>query len=373
MKQQGSIAVVCLCAVLVGCGTVATPDDAGSTGGGTATTGGGTATGGGDATGGGTATGGGDATGGGTQQVPLRWTQRTPSLSPTPRFEHAMAFDATRGRLVLFGGRTTPGVLCGSASNETWEWDGTTWTLLAPTASPPGLNGHTMAYDSDRSRLVVIGGKTCSSSEQIWEYDGTTWSKRGDLAQPRVAHAMTYDAARRSTVVVGGGVSEFGNDFTEGTLLWNGNAWSYLSRFAPDAIGAAAMAFDAARSRTVLFGGRDANLTLLAFPQALGSAGWTTISSATPPARAWHVMAYDSSRRNIIVHGGRGAMGSSYVTIGDTWALEDSTWTNLTATAGALVRSSHAMAWDPVRERMVVFGGLDENGALLGDTWELAP
>jgi N-acetylneuraminic acid mutarotase len=31
------------------------------------------------------------------------------------------------------------------------------------------------------------------------------------------------------------------------------------------------------------------------------------------------------------------------------------------------------MVWDPLRERMIVFGGQDDTGALLGDTWAYDP
>jgi hypothetical protein len=36
---------------------------------------------------------------------------------------HALAYDADRRRVVLFGGQTA-----GATVEETWEWDGLTWT-----------------------------------------------------------------------------------------------------------------------------------------------------------------------------------------------------------------------------------------------------
>ena len=36
---------------------------------------------------------------------------------------HALAFDAARGRTVLFGG----GNGAGATFDDTWEWDGSTW------------------------------------------------------------------------------------------------------------------------------------------------------------------------------------------------------------------------------------------------------
>jgi cysteine-rich repeat protein len=72
--------------------------------------------------------------------------------SPSPRSGHVMAYDATRDRVVLFGGYD------GTYRNDTWEWDGSTWTLLSSQTSPPPRTGHAMAYDATRGRIVLFGG-----------------------------------------------------------------------------------------------------------------------------------------------------------------------------------------------------------------------
>jgi hypothetical protein len=40
------------------------------------------------------------------------------------------------GKLVLFGGKRSPSYPA-QPLNETWEWDGTTWTQRTPPTSPP--------------------------------------------------------------------------------------------------------------------------------------------------------------------------------------------------------------------------------------------
>lgn len=52
-----------------------------------------------------------------------RWEQRFPAHSPTSRFDHALAFDASRGRAVLYGGRDAAREELG----DTWIYDGTDW------------------------------------------------------------------------------------------------------------------------------------------------------------------------------------------------------------------------------------------------------
>ena len=50
-----------------------------------------------------------------------------PSACPPARTGHAMAFDAKRGRVVLFGGGVERRRL-----GDTWEWDGNSWRRIEP-------------------------------------------------------------------------------------------------------------------------------------------------------------------------------------------------------------------------------------------------
>ena len=52
----------------------------------------------------------------------MTWLHVTPAASPPTRVNHAMVYDAARGRVVLFGGdNTINGYLV-----DTWTYDGTT-------------------------------------------------------------------------------------------------------------------------------------------------------------------------------------------------------------------------------------------------------
>ena len=63
------------------------------------------------------------------------WRRHSPAVEPSDRREHAMAYDIANGNVVLFGGWD------GAPSNETWLWDGTSWSLAAPSNSPVGRWG----------------------------------------------------------------------------------------------------------------------------------------------------------------------------------------------------------------------------------------
>ncbi len=95
------------------------------------------------------------------------WTQRLVG-APGPRFHHAMVYDESRGVTVLFGGHTNINPL--SPSPETWEWDGTAWALF-PLTGPSARGQHAMAYDAARRTTVLFGGwlaQEGTRSDQIW-------------------------------------------------------------------------------------------------------------------------------------------------------------------------------------------------------------
>ena len=83
---------------------------------------------------------------------------------------HAMVYDTARQRVVLFGGVSAP---IGSV-NDTWEYDGTTWTQRTPASAPPAREYPAMAYDSTHQVTVLFGG--FPSLNDTWLWNGTTWS-----------------------------------------------------------------------------------------------------------------------------------------------------------------------------------------------------
>ncbi|MBE7455469.1 MAG: hypothetical protein HS102_02390 [Planctomycetia bacterium] len=95
--------------------------------------------------------------------IETKWRRVDPS--PPPRTGHAMAYDSARGVTVLFGGWD------GSYDGETWEWDGTSWSLRVDSGPVP-REDHAMAYDSARGVTVLFGGWNGS-------YLGDTWSGMG--------------------------------------------------------------------------------------------------------------------------------------------------------------------------------------------------
>jgi len=98
---------------------------------------------------------------------------------------------------------------------------------------------------------------------------------------------------------------------------------------------------------------------------------WTDLapSGEVPSARHDHALVYDSATGKLVLFGGISA--SDYMELDDTWAYdpEANTWTDL-APAGALPQSRclHSLVYDPVGQKVILFGG-SRRGGCLGDMW----
>ncbi len=133
-----------------------------------------------------------------------QWMARAPSGAPSPRAGCVMAYDAWRDRVVLFGGGR---VLSRSYLGDTWEWDGTDWTQRSPANAPSPRGRHAMAWDAARGRVVLFGGEDDSVRyADVWEWDGTDWQQRVPSRSPpaRRTHAVAYDSWREQVVMFGG-------------------------------------------------------------------------------------------------------------------------------------------------------------------------
>jgi hypothetical protein len=234
---------------------------------------------------------------------------------PSARYGHSMAYDSQRQVVVLFGGNSNQQWPSG-ALNDTWEWDGISWTQrMVP--SPPSPRGHgAMVYDSSRGVCVFFGGFINGGQylSDTWEYDGITWVQNNAASHPSARHAfnMVYDSIRHRTVLFGG---------------WDGvdldDTWEY------------------------------------------DGVNWVeVVTPLAPPPRAYHSAVFDTARGEVVLLGG--GSGSSSFTFGDTWAYDGATWVDRNSSPG--VRRHAAMAWMLNPDKAVAFGGWSQGN--LGDTWE---
>ena len=141
------------------------------------------------------------------------WSQR--ATTGPARKDPAMAYDAARGRTILFGGRIGT-----TTQNDTWAWDGAAWTQLFPANSPPPRYSAGMVYDAARSVIVLGAGLSGSATyTDTWEWDGSDWALRS-AALPGLGGPAAYDAVRQRVV----GYQSVSPGWT--LVEWDGSNWN---------------------------------------------------------------------------------------------------------------------------------------------------
>jgi hypothetical protein len=308
------------------------------------------------------------------------WAQLAPSGTPPgARRAHTAIHDPLRDRMVVFGGFDL------SSHNDVWALAlaGTpAWTQLAPSGTPPSARlAHTAIYDPVRDRMVVFGGDDGSFRNDVWELSlaGTpAWTQLTPTGTPpsgRYGHTAIYDPPRDRMLLFGGSDGTHRNDVWELTLA-GPPAWSQLapSGTLPVTRREHTSFYDPLRDRMVVFAGFDATAGFLNDVWALSLGGtptWAPLGpGGTPPSPRRAPMAiYDPVDDRMVEFAGYPPYQN------DVWALPlsgTSAWMQL-APDGTPPSPRYwpTAIYDPVSDRMVVFGGVDATLTFQNDVWEL--
>jgi len=359
------------------------------------------------------------------------WTQLPPSAwLPETRSDHGMAFDSMRGRIVLYGGSSAPG-----SANNTLEFDGNGWSVISTEDSPgvqfgmgftydslrgaavlvrstapwPAIDaivdeyvtlgssqewitpqvdgdmpesriGPVLTFDSVRNETVMFGGvrrvgqSSYMGSGGTWTYDANGWTPR-PAGPARHHHAMVFDPIRAEALSYSGNANSCVCDAFRNMQAWNGTFWATRwSRLSLTPIFAPGMTFDESRGVCVLYGGLRlnpfgfGNVPPLSATWEWDGSTWTLrFAGSAPGARYRTQLAYDPIRERVILFGGSKS-GSAASTVAETWFYDGTDWTQ--GPLGTTPRMRHGVAFDRHRDRLVVFGGQNASEVELGDTAE---
>jgi hypothetical protein len=212
---------------------------------------------------------------------------------------------------------------------DTWEWNGQAWSKL-PVEGPGVCDHFAMVYDSNRGKVVLFGGQDpdLTLHGDTWEWDGSSWTKvieeSGSTPPKRAHYALGYDSAREQVLLFGGYSPTFGdlNDLWE----WDGVTWNEIkTNDSPPARAGARMAFDAKRRVMVLHGG-SRNRGMLSETWTWDGRRWRMVSEEGPSPRGYHALAYDPVRERVVLFGGQSTMGADSTLPGDTWEWDGRQW-----------------------------------------------
>lgn len=284
------------------------------------------------------------------------WERILSVQSPSARYVHGMSYDSSRGVMVLFGGDGTGK----QRLNDTWEFDGSNWVQVqAPSGSPPGrVNiSQAMVYDSYRHKTVLFGGLARAGyMNDTWEYDGSTWSQINTLDYPpgRDAHAMVYDSYRHVTVLFGGYSPT--NSFLNDTWEYDGSNWHHIyPPQSPPGRHHFGMAYDSLRHVIVLFGGHGATSPQMSDTWEYDGSTWRQVTTAQSPSpREDHSMAYDAQLGVVVLFGGT---NNGVNPLDDTWEYNGTDWSHASPTISPSARLGFPLAYDSIRGKVVLFGG----------------
>ena len=231
------------------------------------------------------------------------WTQLFPASVPPVRSDASMAYDAATGQVILFGGVGTTG----TALADTWAWDGANWLPLNPAVSPPARAQASLTYDAAHQRLVLFGGTIMGNqhatpvANDTWTWDGKTWRQQNPQASPpaRSQASMAYDFASREVLLFGGTT---GKGVLNDTWAWNGASWSKLHPSTlPAARAGAGFAFDSEDAQAVLFGGASA-ANDLSDTWIWNGSNWSQHTTQGGPTGPYAQAVYDAAQHSVIAY-----------------------------------------------------------------------
>ena len=310
-------------------------------------------------------------------QRPLGWRELPASgTAPAPREDHTWTVDGQGEVAYLFGGRddTGPG-----SYGDLWAYDlaADSWQQLS--GGPPARFGHNAEWVVGVG-LVIFAGQDTSFFNDLWAYDpnADTWRMlpaTGDLPVPRYGSCAALGPDGRLWISHG---------FTsEGSRFSDTRAYAFASGAWTDETPAGEVPVRRCLHACwwtdgglfALYGGQTDGVP------ALGDR-WQLTVGPGPGTSAWQELGPDPSPpadRNLyastrwvgatVVFGGQ-ALDGTY--LGDAWQLsDDGTHVEvLPGAAGPAPRSGAELIADPVRGRVLLFGG-KSGGGVFGDLWEL--
>ena len=291
---------------------------------------------------------------------------------PAPRSLHFMKTDPVTNNVWMFGGLNE---YSDGYSREFWGYRNNQWFPLQYDVLPPACEGPLAAYDTNRSRLVVV----CFGAD-MFEYDGTAWTSKSIEKGPANRHfaSVAYDDNIKKVVMFGG---FDGTNYRNDTWTWDGNAWTEVKNNKPTNRAMMAMWYDPNLRKTIIYGGLgrknlDERVTRYSDMYSFDGNGWTKMNiTNTPGERMGPQYAIDPRSNKLILFGGlRSELDASGKTRrqfydNDTWQWDGAanSWTHLTPANAPPARENGAMAWDPVAQELVMFGGY--SGLYFSDTW----
>ena len=186
---------------------------------------------------------------------------------PQVRRFSAMTYDQNIHKTVLFGGYNDVNYV-----NETWTWDGTTWTQVKNNAAPARSHA-AMWFDPNMHQTVIYGGigqRTTNDRieryQDMWSFDGNGWTEMKSVTNTpgqRYGAEVTVNPIDNKAYLFGGlklivdGAKQ-SQEYENDLWVWDGKAQSWSQVNTPTTAGSrenGGLAYDPASNELVLAAG----------------------------------------------------------------------------------------------------------------------
>lgn len=290
------------------------------------------------------------------------WT-KVASSGPSPRGRHVTALDPAANRAILFGGRYSTGGESFTTYDDVWAFDfaSSVWTQVQTTGTAPSGRANSAAIvDATKNRLVVFGGDT-SKNGNVLSPAGDTWAlDLGSGAWTQIATSGTNPPAREfhemavdpvghvAYVFAGANANAFTGSFFSDVWALDlvKDAWSEVATTGTGPGGRieGALVYDTVAKRLVAFAGHDDGAIgnendLFVLDVTQSPAAWSKLAPGDTPGKPptgqcsfppdfTNVDKNAPERRNGFAYGPR-ADGRAFVVFGgggDCGLMADSWW-----------------------------------------------
>ncbi len=262
------------------------------------------------------------------------WTNMAPSVHPSARAGHAMAYNEKSDVMVLFGGSTQHQSDDEYYVADTWTYDldTNTWTNMSPATNPDPIIYGCMGYDNESDIIILFGGFTQEhdASYETWAYNLTanTWTNMtiDDHPSKRFYAGMPYDY-ESDLLILGAGGSWEGFQKDLWSYDYDSNNWSAIVPVNDGPYFGFGTTYDLGSKIVVAYGGppdiSETNLVSRTFIYNMTTGMWNdTYSRNNPSARSRICLAYDIESDRTIMFGGALPASPGAVALGDTWAYD---------------------------------------------------
>jgi hypothetical protein len=232
------------------------------------------------------------------------------------------------------------------------------WVVVDPT--PQGIAG--VHFDPVHQRAVGF----TSLPAAAWSFDGSGWRQHVPSGiEEALVGLSAFDVARNQGILVAG--SPWSQNGIR-TYASSGAGWRPVLNDGPPP--SAIAAYDATTSQIITFGGRDQSTgDSVDSMFAWSGSNWVAMNPVTRPGPRHDAgMAFDPIRGRMVLFGGHLVSQASFTALNDTWEWNGTQWSQRSPISSPGARASR-LAFDPATQQVVALGGFDITYNSFSDCW----